>query len=67
MEERATVERNEPVEPGPRTQGDVNAMESPTEQVQDMQPRNDAPTDTMSSPYQYIGAEPNIRDILEEE
>ena len=65
----ATVERNEPVDLGPPTQGEVDAMETPTttEQVQDMQPSNDVPTATTPSPDQYVGAEPNIQDILEEE
>ena len=63
----ATVERNEPVDLGPPTQGEVDAMENPTEQVQDMQPRNDVPTGTTPSPDRYVGVEPNIRDILEEE
>ena len=67
MDEPATVEREEPIEPGRPTQGDINTMESPTEHVQDMEPRNDAPTNTTPSPDQDIGAEPNIQDILEEE
>ena len=66
-EEPATIEQNEPADPGPPTQGDVDAMESLTEQVQDMQPCNDALTGTTPSLDQYVRAEPNIRDILEEE
>ena len=68
-EEPAIVERNEPAEPGPPTQGEVDAMETPTmtEQVQDMQLSNDTPTGTTPSSDQYVGVEPNIRDILEDE
>ena len=69
MEDLAPVERNEPAELGPTTQGEVDAMETPTtvEQEPDAQESNEAPTDITPSPDHNERAEPNILDILEDE
>ena len=68
MEEPTTVERNEPAEPGPTMQGEVDAMETPTmaEQEQDAQQSNEAPTNITPSLDHNERVEPNILDILED-
>ena len=68
-EEAATIERIEPVEPGPTTQNEDDAMENPTtaEREQDAQQSNEAPTDTTPCTDQNIRTEPNILDIFEDE